>query len=260
MPRYKIKYFNPQTQIKPNTIMMFIGRRGMGKTTTMLSIIRESSLKFDIMIGMSPTHSSCVQFEQMGIPPTLIYDDLNTEVVERVLDAATHCTNQGKKVRIALILDDCAYDSNMWKSGSKGSTSFRKLMMNGRHLSITVFISVQYCMMVPMSLRNSIDYVFAHRETIPAVKKRLHTFFFGLIESRKEFSGLMDKLTQNRETLVLDNTQIQSTDVEECMFVYKATPYTNRVPGLVSPAVQTLHRRFYDRSCNNNGIVRTVNT
>ncbi len=256
MPRYKIKYFSPERQIKPNTVFMFLGRRGMGKTTTMCSILRELPFRFHAVVAMSPTRSSCDEFERMGIPKSLIYDDLDPTIIDRVLHAATVLTNKGRKIKIALILDDCTYDKSLWKGGGNAGTAFRKLLMNGRHLGITVLMTAQYCMDIPMHLRNSIDYVFAHRENIKAIKKRLHLFFFGLVENSKDFNALMQKCTQNRETLVLDNTQIQSSEVEDNMFVYKATVYDHRIDNIVAPAISMMHRRFFD--CSPKEHTRTV--
>ena len=50
---------------------------------------------------------------------------------------------------------------------------------------------------------------------------KLYNMFFGVFESFEDFSAVLDRCTQNYETLVLDNT-MQTTDISDCIFWYKA--------------------------------------
>ena len=113
---------------------------------------------------------------------------------------------------------------------------------------------------LPASLRNSIDYCFCMREAIPAVKKRIYEYFFGVVPKRADFDKLMNACTENRECIVLDNIRgLTSTKVEECVYCYKATLDTRTRRDIISSKFRRLHQALYQPSRpHNDGMTAVI--
>ena len=52
--------------------------------------------------------------------------------------------------------------------------------MNGRHVKLMLYLTMQYCMDLSPDLRANIDYIFVLRENILANKEKIYKNFFGI--------------------------------------------------------------------------------
>ena len=214
--RLKIQKFDPEKQIKPHRICLFIGRRGTGKTKLIEDIMYRLKDRFDIGLCMTPTEETASMLRQ-HVPDTWIYDGFRMTSLEQMLAMQRATSAVGKEPRsLFLITDDCGFD----RSAFKGK-AVRDLFMNGRHARITYLSAMQYVMDVTPDIRAQIDYVFCLKESIITNKQKLWKSFFGMFEKYDDFSRTMDRCTDHYSCLVLDQTSPTSR-IEDCVFWYRA--------------------------------------
>lgn len=204
------------TSLKPYRVIMIIGKRGTGKSFLLRDLLYNMRDMFDFGAGMSPTVESANSMEEI-MPRSSVYQEFNQNAVCRMISYQKKKAMEKKELKhVFLILDDCMYDRSVLRS-----TAIRDLFMNGRHYHITFISAAQYAMDITPDLRTQIDYVFCLKENIMSNRIKLWKFFFGMFDKYADFAKVMDACTQDRMSLVLDNTG-QSTNITDCVFWYKA--------------------------------------
>ena len=105
-------------QLKPFGIHLLQARRGSGKTTLLKQILFDmssSNSTFDLTLVFAPCRSSADMFRRMTVP-SLVYDEMRLDVIEKVLSLQREllATNKGK--HICIVCDDCSYDKSFSRS------------------------------------------------------------------------------------------------------------------------------------------------
>lgn len=225
---------------KPHTTNILIGKRGTGKSVLLRDILFNMRHNFDIGVCCTPTMETAEMFREF-VPESLIYNDYDASVLQRIVAQQRLRQESGKDIdSIFIVLDDCGYEKSMFSS--KNST-IRDIFMNGRHYKITLFICLQYCVDIPPALRANTDYVYALREPVAVNQKKLHDFFFGIIDSYANFKKIFACATQNYECLVTCNSTA-SNDVTDCVFWYKAS-IDHPEFRLCSPKYWVLNKKYH---------------
>jgi hypothetical protein len=151
------------------------------------------------------------------MPSACVYDRFVPSKVDTLVTLAKENADKGKTRSVGLILDDCMYDKQAFKS-----IAMRSLFYNGRHSKIFCAIACQYAVDMAPDLRSQVDYVFVLKEGNISNRIKLWKMFFGAFSTYEDFAAVLDKCTQNYECLVLDNTGT-STAVTDCIYWYRAT-------------------------------------
>ena len=113
--KVQINKFNPDT-IKPYRIIMFIGKRGSGKSFLITDILYCLRKSFDFGIGMTPTAESAESMEKI-MPASSIYNEYSALGVERMVKYQKERGKAKKAQRhVLLLLDDCMYDKATLRS------------------------------------------------------------------------------------------------------------------------------------------------
>lgn len=121
-----------------------------------------------------------------------------------------------EKLRSLMILDDViGKDSNI-----KYDDTVQELFTNGRHMKITLFITIQYINGLPPILRQNTDYVIVLKQTGKKYMRKLWEEFFDFLEFDL-FVRMIQFYTQDNHVLIFDNKK-NSADPLECVFWYKA--------------------------------------
>jgi hypothetical protein len=214
MTRLTIKKFDPST-MKRHRIILFVGKRGTGKSILLNDIMHCIHDKVDFGLAMTPTEETAETFRE-HMPEQWIYSNFEPAKLDAMLRLQRDLGKQKKMRDLFVCMDDCMYDKKVLKG-----VGMRDLFMNGRHLHVTLFNAMQYVMDMGPDLRSQVDYVFALRENIISNKQKLWKYFFGMFETYNDFSKVMDKCTENFSALVLDNTA-KSNNMEDCIFWYRA--------------------------------------
>lgn len=221
MPNIQIRKFAPASIVE-HRIMLFVGKRGSGKTTLIRDIFYQLRGRFDLVVALAGTMESRKMFEEF-VPKCFVHD-IQVEIIYKVVDMAKLLVEKGNPRNVLIIMDDCLGTSTQEGKKEKrilDDNIFREIAYNGRHHHLTLAISLQYCMEMRPHLRSQIDYCFVFQETIRSNRKRLYEYFFGQFEDLDSFSKILCKCTQNYECLVLDNIQ-NTGNLEDNIYYYKA--------------------------------------
>ena len=210
----RIKKLDVHT-IKPHRITLLLGRRGSGKSVLLRDLLYNSCDRYDFAMAMCPTMESS-QLLKECMPKCCVFDRYMQSKIDALVRVATETTAQGKGRSFLLILDDVMYDKAICRT-----QSFRYLFYNGRHAKISVMILLQYLTDMPPDMRTQVDYVYTMKENTIQNRMKLYKMFFGVFDTFEDFTAVLDRCTQNYETLMLDNT-LQSNGPADCIFWYKA--------------------------------------
>ena len=212
----KVRKLDMQS-LKPHRISLLLGRRGAGKSVLLRDMLANLKDRYDFALAMCPTLESS-QLLKEHMPTCCVYDRYMQSKVDTLVKLASEVAANGKARNFLLILDDVMYDKAICRT-----QSFRYLFYNGRHARITVVILLQYLVDMPPDMRSQVDYVFTMKENTIQNRLKLYKMFFGVFGTFDDFSAVLDRCTQNFETLMLDNT-LQTNGPTDCIFWYKAKP------------------------------------
>jgi hypothetical protein len=186
-------------------------------TTLITSLLYEKRHIFPSAVIMSGTEDSNGHYKKI-IPSTFVYNKLEPQKIQDFITrqkiAKKHLANPWN----ILLLDDCTDDPKIFNT-----PLFHGIFKNGRHWKSLFIISLQYCMDVKPVIRTNIDGTFILRETNLRNRKQLWENYAGVIPDFTLFNQIMDTLTSDYTALYINN-QVQSNNLEDCVFWYKAKP------------------------------------
>lgn len=228
--RYRIQEFDPTTAFdKPRTVVV-LARRNSGKSVWIRDILYHlHRQKFPRVVVFSGTEESN-HFYGSHIPPAYIHDhfdlDKLAEIVatqKQVVSAVRDLEEKlgrptGIDTRLLLILDDCVYQRHVLSN-----EIVRSIFFNGRHHDISLFLTSQYLMLIPIEQRGNIDFIVCLKEPVPKNKAKLYDSFFGVFPDRRTFNFVFDTLTADYCSIVFDNT-VPDIQPENSVKWYKASP------------------------------------
>jgi len=214
MSQVRVRKFDVST-IKPDRIMLAVGKRGSGKSRLLEDLLYNLRDRFDYVLGMCPTMESSTMLRRC-MPNSCVYNRFSPAKLELLVQTACELAAKHKERHFLVVLDDVLYDKAILRS-----KTFRYLFFNGRHVRISLVILGQYLVDVPPELRSNIDYIFSMKETVLANRMKLYKMFFGVFASFADFEACFERCTQNYECICMDNT-LQSSNPSDCIFWYKA--------------------------------------
>jgi hypothetical protein len=208
-----------------------------------------AKVEHDLVVFVSPTEETNGAMKSC-IPPAFIFREFDDKLLENLMETQRKGWSGGKKgLKVCLVLDDCAWDSSFFEN-----KSFKKLVFNGRHLKITLILTLQYVNAIKPVIRSQVDVVATLNERQIQNRKKMHDAFFGCV-SYPEFSQILDKTTSGYESLVLYNRS-RSNDLSDILFWYKADFELSTNFKTSRPAFWKLSR-YYGNECDASGGVQT---
>jgi hypothetical protein len=206
--KVRIRKFNPRN-LRTNSFIYVIGKRGTGKIPMIRHLLSESSLTHDISLAMASCSAHKRQFQEF-IPTKYVFDSRESGLatLEQHISAA----------RI-LDLSCMAFIHRI-------GTKIQRLPIQ-HDQKFTLFLSVSYPEYLDKNVLNSINYVFVAWESIVDNRQQLwKQFFKSLFQRFEDFQKVFKECTRNREFMVLDRAQIKS-GVENCVFFYSMNAETS---------------------------------
>lgn len=230
----EIRKFDPRT-MKDSVVCVLIAKRGSGK-----SVLARDLLYFKRHLAagvvMSGTEDGNGYYSSF-VPDLFIYSEYDRAALERLVERQRRMSKAGTAQPVFVVMDDCLYDRKFLSD-----KVIRNIFMNGRHLSLFVLITAQYCYDLSPNLRANTDFVFVLRENL--YREKLYKNFFTMVPSFDMFNSLMDSCTADYGCMVLDNSN-PSTTWSDSVFWYKASP--ERKFKLGSPTYWGYSKQRYDR-------------
>jgi len=245
--KLQIKRFNANVlsdKIASNSspVICIIGKRNTGKSEVIRSLLYHNrGIPCGIII--SPTETGN-KFYSSFCPDSFIHHSFDADLLARIM------TRQRKRVQkfgkicknnFFIILDDCMYESKE----ICGNKYIKEIFRNGRHFQITIIVTAQYVMDLPVALRSNIDFVFCMQENNVANVERLYKSFFGIFQSKQSFAQAFNVVTENYGSMVCDNLS-RSNRIDECVFWFRAL-YPCPSFRMGSSKFWNFHDTFYDK-------------
>ena len=202
--------------------IVIIGKRGSGKSTVAMDIMRQLKDDVDLAIAVSETAETTAILDGV-IPLGMQYKSVNGEILTRIMAEQERQLKRGRRRNLLLFLDDIA-----WNKKFMHSEEFKRLVFNGRHLCITVICTLQYAMEIPPAIRMNTDLCITMSERVIHYRKNLYEQYFGMM-TMEEFNAVMDKATEGYGCLVMNN-RVRSNNLDDVLFCYqvdmdKQTPF-----------------------------------
>lgn len=237
----KLRKFN-MSLIGNNKVVVFLGKRDSGKTSLVLDFLQSNK---DIPIGtvISPTDQYNENFKN-HVPEMFIHNEINPNTLETFL---ARQRKQCKRAledpsidpRAFLILDDCLADSKLWVN----DRNIKFLFMNGRHVKVTLIITLQDPVGIPPKLRSNIDWVFVCKDTTRQNRKKIHEMYAGMFPTFSLFEDTMMQVCDNYKCLCLFKNS-QSYKLEDQVFWYKADVERTKHFRICRPEYWRLNEEF----------------
>tara|TARA_X000001036_G_scaffold406491_1_gene415238 strand:+ start:783 stop:1628 length:846 start_codon:yes stop_codon:yes gene_type:complete len=220
-----INRFDPKVIEKRRTTAgpptcVFIGKRGTGKSTLVADILYQIR-KIPIGCVISATEDGNHFYEKF-VPPIFIHSRFDPNIIEKIVQRQKSSVKScPENAHAFLLLDDMMYDKKVMKD-----RNITEIFMNGRHWKLLFLLTMQYCMGIGPDLRTNVDFVFCLRENVVDNQKKLWQYYFGIFPTFDQFRQVMNTCTEGWDAMVLDNTS-KSTNIEDCVFWYRANPNRN---------------------------------
>ena len=232
--RFDPQCINKRRQAGCSPIIFIIGSRGKGKSCIAMALMRV--LK-DIPVGvlMSGTQDANPFYEGLA-PDLFIFSYYDENAIKHLVERQKKAKGAQKKDAFVL-LDDLLFDASFLRT-----PLMRCIALNGRHLRITLILTTQYAVDVPVALRCNTDYVFLLRENNVGTQHKLFTNFGGLLPNRASFCQGLRLCTQNFGAMVIDN-------VNESVGVFRVDLQKEKEPfRMFSPQIWAFAKRHTSRS------------
>jgi len=195
-----------ETRVPPRKINIAIGGTGSGKSVMMLNLLLHHRRYYTFGLAVCPTTEGQEQLSRI-MPSSLIVPELTIPLLKMFLDFGHYMStiyDENKMPMSFLYLDDMAYDTAFFKT-----REFKRLINNGRHMGIGLYMTVQYEFMIPPAVRMQAHHVFVFKTTREDSIANYQTEFFSIIPKRDFFSdskskrkGVFERATGNRRALV----------------------------------------------------------
>ena len=199
-------------------VIVLIGRRRSGKSVNCMSILKYLGPKCKWGLAFVGSNASINDYATC-MPSSFIYHELDLDLIQRVIDRQNEQSQGNRKPdKIFIIIDDLAYNSALF-----ATKQIKQLFLNGRHLGITLIITLQYCLLLPPSARGNTDVVFCSQEKSVAYRRKLYENFSIVFRSFYEFDRTYRECTKDFETFVMLNCSGNSSDaISDNVFFYKS--------------------------------------
>ena len=217
------------TNVGDKGVIFIIGSRAVGKTTLVRDLLyHKNHIQTHMIID---TCKNIYNSYDDIICSDSIYDSYNEDRVASFINQQHAKIYENRKemflcrgkssiinTNSAVFIVDDLYEQSMLKDKTISNIMYNSSGYN----CLSIFI-MQYPI-IPVSLRNSANYVFIYRENIVNNRRKIYNQYCGMFETFEEFSQIMDNL-KKYECLVIDNTT-DSNKLEDIVFIYKAVTHT----------------------------------
>jgi Poxvirus A32 protein len=242
--KFSLRTLSDHIDKESSPVICVIGKRNSGKSQVVRSLLR--ALKYiPAGIVISPSESGNA-FYSTFCPDSFIHHEYDPKVLERILLRQKKNIKAHGKIpanNFFIVLDDTMFNAKQICA----DVSIREIFRNGRHFQITLIITMQYVMDIPIALRSNIDLVFCMRENNLANLDRLHKAFFGIMP-KNLFVQAFNMITEDYGAIVVDVLS-RSNQISECVFWYRA-PYPSPPFRVGSDELWKFHDSFHAQDVN----------
>lgn len=196
--------------------IVFIGKPGTGKSTLIKYILYTKMDLIPIAVIMNGTEKDTGFYTGM-FPSLFVYNEYNENAISAFIERQDRAKKNLTNPWGLLLLDDCTEDKKIFKS-----TVQQSLFKNGRHWKALYFISLQYSVDLPTSLRTCVDGSFIFKEHNEKILKGLYENYAGIFPTFNIFKAYMETVTGDYTALYIDSQNQSRKEWYDCVYYVKA--------------------------------------
>lgn len=196
--------------------MLVSGKPGSGKTTLAFGFLTSIFKKrYDFILLVMPRNSrqSIKKNPLNDLPENQIFDELNAETIDIIIEFLEHTTK--KKKRVLLIMDDIA---SSLKSSRYLQQRLKHLAFNRRHYKLSMLTIVQSYLTLPKDVRKTLSHIISF---IPS-KAEAESLFDELFQlKKKETMALFKEVFQKKHDyiyLCIDSQRMFNKEQNEIIY------------------------------------------
>lgn len=195
------------------------GRRGCGKSTLVMYLIKHYKSQFKDILVVSPSSFSGAWKDI--VPDENVQENWSEDWVQKLISKMV-IRNKGKTqqskdfTRVLLVLDDVLSS----ETKAHNSKALKVLASRGRHCGISVFINLHFLTSASPMMRNCSDYIIFGVNNEASINILYEEFNVG-DKDYKTFSKFVRNNTQDYRFLIINNAAANTHDAKEVYGTYK---------------------------------------
>jgi len=214
--------WGPLLQLHPTIIIC--GARGSGKSVMVKDIMFEAhKIGVPRCVVFSQTEGANSHFASF-VPGICVHCPITVEAVANVWASQKELAIKKRigqlppetNISLMMVMDDAAFNKKLI-----ASPSLREVFLNGRHSSITLIMTLQYLMDLPVSMRSNADIGVFLNDTNQKNRERIFNNFCGCFSDFYTFNRTFADCTENNEAFCV-NRKAKSNAISDCVNYYKA--------------------------------------
>jgi hypothetical protein len=202
-----------------NKKILVLGKTNSGKSVLIKYIVSQHRSEFDKIFVICPTEEINGFYSNL-VPDNCIFSDFKEDWLTTLIQKLTAMKKEDhkKKYNVLLILDDLGSDVKF-----STSPAFTKMMVRGRHISLSLLISAQYLYQVPPICRSNICYLIVGQQNNQSQSILADEFLYGSID-RKEFMRIYHDAIKDYGFLLINCNSVKDTSNLNSIYGVLKTP------------------------------------
>ena len=189
-----------------NNRLLITAKTNSGKSELLKWMLKKEIHKFNKIFVISPTEA-CNKFYSDIIPSNQIFHEFSEDWLNDLMaKLKSYKQNNKKPYNTLLILDDCASDMH-------NSKALNKIFVMGRHLGISIVVTLQFLHQAPLTARTNASYLLAGQMNKASVEMLCEEYMMGPIE-KKEFLQLYHDSTTDYNFFVICCNSVKNNDLD----------------------------------------------
>ena len=187
-----------------NNRIGLLGKTNSGKSQLLKYMLMKEKHKFHKIFVISPTES-VLKFYSDIVPQNQIFHNFSDEWISSLLKKLTdYKKNNDKKFNVLLILDDVGSDCH-------NSKELARIFTMGRHLNISIILTMQFLYQVPPVCRTNFSYLACGQMNRLSTELLSEEFLMGCVD-KKEFLQMYHNSSKNFNFFVICCNSVQDNE------------------------------------------------
>ena len=181
-----------------------IGKTNSGKSVLLKHMLQKEKHLFNHIFVISPTES-VLNFYSDIVPQNQIFAEYKECWMEKLMGKLTEYKKNNKKpYNVLLILDDVGADAH-------NSKALNRVFTRGRHINISIIMTLQYLTMCPATARTNFSYIMCSQMNKLSTDMLVDEYLMGPVK-REEFLNLYHNSTKNFHFFVINCNSVEDND------------------------------------------------
>ena len=181
-----------------------LGKTNSGKSRLLMHMLKKEKHKFQKIYVISPTES-VLKFYSDVIPSNCIFHEYdNGWILDLMKKLTEYKKNNNKKYNVLLILDDIGSDAH-------NSNALNKVFTIGRHLNISIILTMQYINMVPATARANFSFICCSQMNKLSTDLLVEEYLMGNV-TKSEFLELYHQSSKDYGFFIINCNSVEDND------------------------------------------------